>query len=351
MEYAFDQIAKTTIYKFEKPLRKVPMREKHLNTLVATVVVLSLAHIPLIYGYVPVKTPDNLVTFRVDGTWMQLGTQPFVFASMAAGYIFDKNEHLKTRSRALGLVFAVMLSLKWSFWMNHHWFCAVQLIIVSYILLQVITYLDTRGSIQLSTTLICAHASENILHSIFSVSVIWALILIIFVSWIEGLGVTIPLTHMKRKSATMSMLIPVMYNSTTSLVMYYTVVEMLGSIYEPLGILQSNTLTWHTILAAFFLFGGVYYFNQHLPELEEKSGRHLIKEWKQQQYTIKGWRSEQRMAKYVNNIISRNVYWNTIILFGLWCFGIVFKPPVSPTTLFILTSTAKQLKPVSSLWN
>lgn len=350
MEYVFDKIG-GTIYNFEKPMQKIPMREKHLNTLVATVVILLLAHIPLIYGYVPVKTPDNLVTFRVDGTWMQLGTQPFVFASMAAGFIFDKDEHLKTRSRALGLLFAIILSLKWSFWMNHHWFCAVQLIIVSYILLQVITYLDTYGSIQLSTALICAHASENILQSIFSVSIIWALMLIIFVSWIEGLGVTIPLTHLKRKSATMSMLIPVMYNSTTSLVMYYTVVEMLASLYEPFNILQSNTFTWHTIVAAMVLFGGIYYSNQHLPELEEKSGRHLIKEWKQQQYTIKGWRSEQKMATYVNNIISRNVYWNTIILFGLWSFGIVFKPPVSPTTLFILTSTAKQLKPISSLWN
>ena len=117
MEYAFDQIADKTIYNFEKPLHKVPINKKHLNTLVATVIVLLLAHIPLIYGFTPVKTPDNLVTFRVDGTWMQLGTQPFVFASMAAGFIFNKDEHLKTRSRALGLVFAILLSLKWSFWM------------------------------------------------------------------------------------------------------------------------------------------------------------------------------------------------------------------------------------------
>ena len=353
MEAVLDKTAELVIYNFEPSARKIPMREKHLNTAIATLIGIMLAHVPLIYGYTPIKTPDNLVTFRVDGTWMQLGTQPFVFASMAAGFIFNKDEHIKSRARALGFLFATVLASKWSFWMGHHWFCAVQLIVISYIILQAMVYLDTYGSIHLSTALICAHASENIVRSVVSVSILWAIALILLVSWIEGLCVTMPLTHMRRKSETMSMSLPVMYNSTTSLVMYYTVIEMLSSIYEPFAILQSNNIAWATVAAAPALFIGVYSFNRVLPELEEKSGRHLIKKWQKQQYTIKGWRSQHKMAKYIQNIIDRNVYWNTIMLFGLWCLGVIFKPPISVTTLFILISTAKQTitQPISSLWS
>lgn len=359
MDTAFDKIADTVIHEFEPPLRKIPMREKHFNTAIATMIGLVFAAVPLIYGYVPVKTPDNLVTFRVDGTWMQLGTQPFVFASMVAGYIFDKDKHLAVRSKALGFVFSILLALKWSFWNQHHWFCAVQLMGVSYVILQAMVYLETRGSVHLSTALICAHASKNMLQSLLTftvqseVAVLSAIVLILLVCWLEELMVTIPLTHMRRKSQTMSMQLPIMYNSTTALVMHYTLVEVLSGLYAPLAILQSNTIERSTLGAAVVLLSGLHYFNQNLPEMEEKTGRHLIKNWNKQQYTIKGWRSQQKMAQYIQRIVDRNVYWNTIILFGLWCVGVFFKPSISVTTLFILTSTAKQhiTQPLNSLWN
>jgi len=359
METAFDKIADTVIYEFDPPIRKIPMREKHFTTAMATMLGLVIAAVPLIYGYVPVQTPDNLVTFRVDGTWMQLGTQPFVFASMVAGYIFDKDEHLAVRSKALGFIFSILLALKWSLWNDHHWFCAVQLMVVSYIILQAMVYLETRGSVHLSTALICAHASKNMIQALLTftvqsqVAVLSAIVLIMMVCWVEELMVTIPLTHMRRKSQTMSMQLPIMYNSTTALVMHYTLIEVFSGLYAPLAILQSNTMEWSTLGAAVVLFSGLYYFNQYLPEMEEKTGHHLIKQWNKQQYTIKGWRSQQKMAKYIQRIVDRNVFWNTIILMILWCVGVVFKPPISVTTLFILTSTAKQhiTQPLDSLWN
>jgi preprotein translocase subunit SecY len=359
MDSIFDKISDTVIHKFEPPVRKIPTREKHFNTAIATMIGLILATVPLIYGYVPVKTPDNLVTFRVEGTWMQLGTQPFVFASMVAGYIFDKDEHLTVRSKALGFIFSIFLALKWSFWNQHHWFCAVQLVAVSYIILQAVVYLETRGSVHISTALICAHASKNMLQALLTftvqseVAVLAAIVLILLVCWVEELMVTIPLTHMRRKSQNMSMQLPIMYNSTTALVMHYTIIDVFSGMYAPLAILQSNTIEWSTLGVAVVLFSGLYYFNQNLPEMEEKTGRHLIKNWNKQQYTIKGWRSQQKMAQYIQRIVDRNVYWNTIILFGLWCVGVFFKPPISVTTLFILTSTAKKqiTQPISSLLN
>lgn len=359
MDSTFDKIADVVIYKFELPFRKIPTREKHFNTAIATMFGIVLASVPLIYGYVPVKTPDNLVTFRVDGTWMQLGTQPFVFASMVSGYIFDKDEHLPVRSKALGFVFSIFLALKWSFWNEHNWFCAVQLIVVAAIILHAMVYLETRGSVHLSTALICAHASKNMLQALLAftiqteVAVLSALMLILMVVWVEELAVTIPLTHMRQKSQTMSMQLPIMYNSTTGLVMYYTIIEVLAGMYAPVAILQHNTLEWSTGIAAIALFTGLHYLNKLLPEMEEKTGFHLIKKWNKQQYTIKGWRSQQKMAQYIQRIVDRNVYWNTIILFGLWCTSVLFKPSISVTTLFILTSTAKQqiTQPLSSLWN
>jgi len=359
MDSVFDKIAEAAIYKFEPPQNKIPTRVKHFNTVIATIIGLVLASIPLIYGYTPIKTHNNLVTFRVDGTWMQFGTQPFIFASMSAGYIFDKDKHIQRRSKALGLVFSIVLALKWSFWNDHHWFCAIQLTVVSFLILQAMTYLEKRGSVHLSTALICAHASKNILQTMFmftpqaAIGILSALVLIFMVCWVEELSVTIPLTHMRRKSDTLSMPLPIMYNSTTALVMYYTLVEVLSGLYSPFGILQSNRIEWDTLIAAPALFAGLYYFNKNLPEMEEKTGRHLIKNWNKQKYTIKGWRSQQKMAQYIQRIVDRNVKWNTIILFALWCVGVFFKPPISVTTLFILTSTAKQqiTQPLNSLWN
>lgn len=353
MEYVLDTISEWSTYEFEPPRRKIPTREKHFNTIVAVLIGLIFSRIPLIYGTEPVEAADSLVTFRVSGTWMQFGTQPFVFASMAYSLIFDKGEHANKRSKALGLLFAAVMSLRWWLWEEHHWFCAFQLMTVAFGLVQAMTYLEDRGSVNLTTALIFAQASESIVSSVFSISILWAIVLIAAVSWIETLVVTVPLTHMTRKSQTVSMPMPVMYNSTTGLVMYFTLIEMLAGVYQPLEILSSNTIRVQTLVSAAALFVGLYIVNKQIPRVEERTGRHLIRAWQKEKFTIKGWRSESRMAKYIQNIIDRNVFWNTIILFALWCLGVLLKPPVSVTTLFILTTTAKQhvTQPISSLWN
>ena len=352
MEAVLDKISAVTVVDFKAPTRKMPMREKHFHTAVAVLVGLVFSHVPLIYGTEPVQMSDSSVTFRVTGTWMQFGTQPFVFASMAYGLIFDKGEHARRRARAMGLICALFMTLRWTWWEGHHWFCGVQLLAVSYGLLVAMCFLDTRGSVPLSTALIFAHASENILRAVFSVSIVWTVLLILAVSWIERLVITVPLTHLTRKSQTLSMPLPVMYNSTTSLVMYYTLVEMLSSVYAPLGILMSRDMSLRTVVAAVALLGGLLVFNGQIHQVEERTGRDLVRGWKKERYGMKGWRSESKMAQFIQKIIDRNVYWNSLILFALWSVGVVFKPPVSVTTLFILTSTAKQYvtRPVSSLW-
>lgn len=352
METVLDKISELTIMNVKKPGRKIPIREKHFNTFMAVLVGLMFSHIPLIYGTEPIQVSDSLVTFRVSGTWMQFGTQPFVFASMAYGLIFENDKHAQSRSRALGMIMSSIMCFRWTWWEQHHWFCGIQLMAVSFILLQTMVYLDTYGSVHLSTALIFAQASENILRSVTSFSILWAVALIGLVTWIESLVVTVPLTHLTRKSQTVSMPLPVMYNSTSSLVMYYTLIEMLAGIWAPLEVLLSRDLSLKTLYAAAALFGGIYLINAQIPRIEEKTGRDLIRSWKKQKYTMKGWRDEKKIGRFIQNIIDKNIYWNTIILFGLWAVGVIFKPPISVTTLFILTSTAKQYvnQPIFSLW-
>ena len=199
MDNIFDRIATLVIRDVEKPARKIPIREKHFATAISVMIALVFATIPLLYSSSPITMPDNSVTFRVDGTWMQLGTQPFVFAGMVSGFIFDKNDELKNRTYVLGLLFAVINAFQWTITGQHHWFCCVQLLLTSYGMLQLMCYLDVYGSINFSTALLFAHASENIIKSFFNISTIWTVCLILLVSWLDELVVTIPLTHKKRR--------------------------------------------------------------------------------------------------------------------------------------------------------
>jgi len=132
-----------------------------------------------------------------------------------------------------------------------------------------------------------------------------------------------------------------MYNSTSAFIMYTTLLESL-SIILPIQTISNYTLGWNLLVSIPLLYASVHLINTHIPTLEEKTGFHLIKTWKQYGYAIKGWRSDSKMAKYVQSIINRNIFWNSILLCSLWTLGIVLKPSINITTLFILTSTAKR---------
>ena len=341
MDTIFDRIATLVIRDVEKPKRIIPTREKHFATAISVMIALIFATIPLLYNSTPIKMPDNSVTFRVYGTFMQLGTQPFVFAGMVSGFLFYKNDELKNRTYVLGLLFAVINAFQWTIAGQHHWLCCVQLLVVSYGMLQLMCYLDVYGSINFSTALIFAHASENIIKSLLSISTIWTVCLILLVSWLDELVVTIPLTH-KKKRGTESMPLPLMYNSTSALIMYSTLLESLSMIVPNILTISNYALGWNLFVSVPMLYASVHLINIYVPKLEDKTGKDLVQSWKQYGYKIKGWRSDSRMSKHVQSIVDRNISWNSILLCSLWTLGNVFKPSINITTLFILTSTAKR---------
>lgn len=330
------------VYPFEKVRRKIPMREKHLYTFIFTVIALIASEIPLVGG---IRTDySSEVTFKVSGTLMQLGTQPFVFASMATPFIFEKEE--KQNSNVLGLLLSFFMALQWA-WNNSSWFGGLELCFIGWALLQAEVYLKDRGSISPTTALIFANASRKVLLSIFlqPISFIWMAILIVVVAWIETLNVSIPLTHMKYRHQSTGMELPVMYNSTTALIMYYTVIETIATWYPPSRFLMSNRIEKSVFLAAPMLYIGVYAINKQLSTLNKQNGKDLVQKWKEQKYTIKGWRDPKKMYKYVQNIIDRNIYWNTIFICALWTLSVIYPPSVGITTLFILIGTVKRHRP------
>lgn len=342
-----DYIESYLIYPFEKIRRKIPQREKYLYTTLFTIIALSAAEIPLI-GAIK-KESISEVTFKVSGTLMQLGTQPFVFASMVTPLLLDKDNENGTN--IIGFLISIFMALHWGI-VESNWVATIQLCVVAYLLLQSEVYLKERGAISPSTALIFANASKRILLSLFiaPLSFIWALVLMAAVAWIENINITVPLTHMRYRMQTTGMELPVMYNSTTALIMYYTFIEVLGSIWEPAKILLARNLSWGTLFAAPMLYIGVYLINDNLASFNNQTGKDLIQRWKKQKFTLKGWRDPKKMYKYVQNIIDRNVMWNTVFICALWTLGVLYRPSVGITTLFILVGTIKRNRPTWQLF-
>ncbi len=335
-----DSISDYVIYPFEKVRRKIPERQKHFNTTIFVALALMLAEIPLVGG---IRVDEQTqATFRVSGTLMQLGTQPFVFASMLTPVLFKKDE--KNADNVLGLLLSVVMAGQWAYH-NSSWFGGIELCAVAWALLQAETYLSTRGSVSPSTALIFANGSRRILTTIYGqpFSFVWTIVLFVFVAWIETLVVTIPLTHIRYRLQTTSMPIPLMYNSTSALVMYYTLVETIANVYAPANVLFAKT--WSDMLiAAPCFYVGVWFINKRLPSFNQRTAKDLVTGWKKEKYTLKGWRDPSRMYKFVQNIMDRNILWNTIFLCLLWTCTVLYPPTVSVTTLFIMASTIMRQK-------
>jgi preprotein translocase subunit SecY len=342
-----DTIEKYLIYPFQTPNRIIQTREKHFNTLVFTIIALLASEIPLVGGIVAENYSE--VTFTVTGTLMHYGTQPFVFASMVTPFLVDDAK--ASHSNMLGFFISVFLGVKWSLTAGN-WIGGLQLCMVAWGLLQSEAYLEKRGSIQPSTALVFAHASQKILLSVFlqPVSFAWMLALIYTVAWIENLSISIPLTHIKYRHQSTGMNMSVMHNSTTALVVYYTLIETISTWYSPAKKLIANGIDNSLFLSIPCLYLSVYVINGQLATINAKNGKDLVQQWKKDKYTIKGWRDPQKMYKYVQNIIDRNVHWNTVFICLLWTLGFIYRPPVGITTLFILISTVKRHRPTWKLF-
>ncbi len=307
------------LYEFDTPVRKIPMRERHFRTATVVLGAMILSHIPLLNSLYEVETSPGALTFFIRGTMMHLGTQPFALANMGL-MIAGQDEK---QSNLYGIGMTVVMALM----QQQHWTCTLQLVGISILLANAMNYLDVYGSISLSTALIFLNASERFVKEFMTYPTLVVVAIIIAVVWIDQLAVTIPLTHTRRRSQNISMRLPVMYNSTTALILYSTCAEICFP---------------NQIIASVALVPAVYIINLQLPDIQKTTAKDLVREWAGENYTIRGWHSKQRMVKYVQGLIDRNIWWNTVLLCGLWAISTACRTSITASTIFLLTSTAKQ---------
>jgi len=329
------------VYPFKNPTRKIPVREKCMNTVLFVVLALAMAEIPLTGG---MRGPNlSQITFKSSGTLMQLGMQPFAFASMLSPFVIgtQKDGH---STDVLGFIMSCIMSAHWG--MNNGWIGTVQMIAVAFGILQAEVYLKPRTITSPSTALVFANASKELVLSSYiqPVSFVWTLALMCVVSWVDSLQVTIPMAHTKARGQTVAAPLPVMYNSTSALVLYYTAVELLAHWYRPASVLISRSRNAYTILSLACLCAGVAFINTYLSALYEKNASLVVKKWKEENYSLKGWRDTKRIHKFVQRVINRNVRWNSIFICVLTGLGYVYPTSVGVTTLFIMLSTVKEQK-------
>lgn len=328
----------------QKQLRQ---REKHFNTVMVSLCCLVLSSVPLYGGTVTSSEPTSTVTFRSVGTWMHLGTQPFVFASFVHSFVSEKR--VKNQSHVLGFLLSLFQSVQWGM-ANRGLLGGLQLVLMSYVLMRMLVWLDTHGSIALSTVLIFATASHQLLLSVLTpVVFVWNCLLLFLVVALESMSVAIPLNHSKTRHQ-VSMPIPLLYNSTTALVIYFTVVESLASLIPSAVLLSNRTVGIHSPITLPLMFMTIWSLDRKLPQLQQTSAKTLVQQWKKQSYSLKGWRNEGAI-RFVQRIIDNNLKWSSCIVVSLWLCGSVLPPSFGITTLFVVVSTAKQFESERwSLW-
>lgn len=301
-------------YDFGTPRRKIPMRERHLYTALTTFLFTVLSHIPLQYSSI---THTDTLSFMAPGTLMDIGLRPFALTHILV--TLGKINDYEGRKWALLLTFFI------TYYQSYSWTHITYFMIVAYIIAHGMNFLDVYGSISLCTILTCFDAAQYIVKHFFTKYTILFITLVTALSWLDQIHVTIPLTHIRRRTQNISMKIPLMYNSITALVMYSTVAEWIAP---------------HTIWTVILLYPAVQYINKLLPTVQKRRGSHLVRAWAGEHYFIPGWRSKQRMATFVQRIIDRNIWHSTMYLCVLWLTGrLLFQ---QPTKYLLLMTTAKR---------
>lgn len=321
---------------FSKLSTHIPEREKHFNTVVFVVVVLILSEIPLIGSLVTAHTSKSEVVFQVSGTLMELGTRPFMLASLFSSSLPNEYKH-----SCWGLIVSWLMAIQWSY-ANNNIIGGIQLCTVGWCLHQAEVYLDRRGSLSSTGALILANSSSRIVSSTGKpLLFIWTIVMLLIVQWIHMLHVRIPMISQKQRSQPTAAQLPIMYNSTTALILYYTFVETVASWYTPFYALLGYTKGIGLVVVVPFVWCSIWFINKHLSTAKKRDAKDIIGEWSKQNYTMKGWRNKSAMYKHIQKLISRNVVWNTIIICSMWTLGLACPSAVGVTSLFSVVSEFK----------
>lgn len=328
-----EEIYNTISYDLDAP-EKIPDRQKHFHSAVAGIIVYCLGFVTFGMGYYGAPN-DNIITYNKAGTWMHLGTGPFLSASIMMNLwkqaeVFDN----KKVGNMLGLLISVAnaISLHWA---SSNWLGMAILSLMGYIIFLITIWIDSKGSIPLNEVLLCMRSSVNLFTITFdydgvirfAVGVMFVIVSI----YINTFWVGLPIKSTKSRAQS-TVQLKMMYNGITPLVMWQTFVESIAVYWRPdLGILSIPlyssalfmlTISWH--------------------KWDDRMGKDIVERWKSENIQLRGYRSDEAAAKFINRTIEQLVVWNAIILVTIWLAGVYVPSTIGPTTALILTQIAKQ---------
>jgi len=306
----------------DKPTRVISDREKLFNSIICTLFVFALSLVPLVGDYPYDK--QSHVHFKVAGTCMALGLQPFVLVSAIRR---EANDETLT----LGFIFSIVQTV-----FLYGFSCAsFQLVAVSWICMQIMIWMQWRAKISLPTGCMVLHGCS--LFYAPNIQCANAVIALTVLLYLNECKVPVPVSHQKVKHRPLGANISIMYNGVSALIHYYMAIEVL----EWFGIVSDTFHTSYCGIPTIFCF--IYAFNMYWHKITNRSGKDLILSWKKQGYSIKGWHSVDRQAKYVDNIIVQCVKQNTIVLCLLFMASLVIGMSCPLATLAVMFDCIEQM--------
>ena len=270
----------------------------------------SAAVLALVYiaGMLPVFPHDespwrSSVAFEKPGTLMAVGTGPFNTAS-----VIGSLAGLDPQNRLLaGLALSCLYALR-DYSAPH----AAALALAALVLMNLIRFVDTTGSVPLTTALLCCQACAALPFAtpLGLVSTVGMAAAMLFLS---SCTVPFPLSGPSRGVRRASL--PLLYNGTSPLVMGHMVADALP-VPRPIVVVAG-------IVAASVL----------LPAQEKRAAADVIRQWRAEKCTLRGWRDGTRpLARAIRGL----VYASTACLVGLYAAQHLLKPTIGLSGLAIL---------------
>ena len=308
---------------YEK-LSSAPPIQKWALTIAMSLVFFVMSFIPLMGEELPTLPNDaGIMVFARKKTLMELGTSPFVLSSMVMNMILTTDELNDFNPNAIGLIVAIIQSCITASTIVQ----GIQLIVVAIALFNAMTAIKTLDTIGLSSTLILLSASRRIVGGSW-IQIAIATVSIVGLHYMLEMYISVRLKPKQTRQTTTARL-PLMYSSTTPLIILYTAQE------------AAQKATSYNLgpLIPFAVFPLTLYW----PKIGGTTGRDLVEKWNADGLNMPGFRNNAIANKFVNRQVQRLSYINACTLVWFVIVTFFFDLSVPLGTLLLVVETTKSL--------
>ena len=316
-----ETISDYVVIRFNKSTRLVPFRVRMFHSICITLFYYMLSHVPL-YG--ETDGVDLRGSFQRPSTWMSLGMSPYALPTILFPSMEPHNQ------RVLAFMFSVVqIVLKYALsWPT------LQLILVSWCIMETLLWMESRSGVQLASSLIFLGASTESISQGFELGAVWTLVYLSVLCMCMNITVPVPVSHNKTKHRPIGANIPMMYNGTVAITSYFALSD----------VLLWFGVTWPTWIDCIAQCAFMITMNKVWHRITKRGGRSLISKWKKQGYSLKGWRSEEKQSKYVDRVIGQCVHASSIVFAWLTCVSWFAVPSVPLPFMCVMLKLLKDLR-------